>query len=118
MDDKEKRARRQAIERAIAAQRKLAGLTQAEVAERLDVSNDAVSRFERGNIVPSAIRLFELVEIFGCDAGVLLNGAGGRVQDNARHIEMLPAPLSEKQRQEVVAIVAQLAALLAQKNRE
>ncbi len=40
------------IGRTIAEYRQATGLTQAQVAEILDISNDAVSRMERGDIMP------------------------------------------------------------------
>ncbi|HHF3840070.1 TPA: helix-turn-helix domain-containing protein [Haemophilus influenzae] len=47
----------------IAKYRKQAGLSQAKVAELLDLSIDSISRIERGNIVPNVPRLFEFDEL-------------------------------------------------------
>ena len=44
--------------------RKAAGLTQADVAARLDVSRQAVSRWEGGQSKPSTERLLELARIY------------------------------------------------------
>ena len=51
------------IGRAIAKYRQAKGLTQAELAEILGIGNDAVSRMERGTIVPTVTRLIELAEM-------------------------------------------------------
>ena len=48
--------------------RKAAGLTQADVAARLDVSRQAVSRWEGGQSKPSTERLLELARIYRCVA--------------------------------------------------
>ncbi|MDO4694359.1 MAG: helix-turn-helix transcriptional regulator [Eikenella sp.] len=55
-----KEALNQSVGQAVAKYRKAVGMTQAELAERLDLSLDAVSRLERGNIGLSVARLVEL----------------------------------------------------------
>lgn len=77
------------IGQSIARHRKASGLTQAELAERLDLSLDAVSRLERGQIGLSVLRLFELAEIFGCESLDLLDEASSRPRDQARQLERL-----------------------------
>ncbi|MBV7515832.1 helix-turn-helix domain-containing protein, partial [Pseudomonas sp. PDM25] len=52
------------VGQAIAKQRSRSGLTQEEVAERLGVGNEAVSRIERGIVMPNIERLLELAGIF------------------------------------------------------
>ena len=56
----------------IAALRKEAGLTQTELADRLHVSHQAVSQWERGETLPDILTLPALAEIFGQTAGRLL----------------------------------------------
>jgi transcriptional regulator with XRE-family HTH domain len=46
----------------VAALRQAAGLTQAELAERLEVAVETISRLERGSVVPSLPRLARLAE--------------------------------------------------------
>ena len=60
------------IGRAIAQYRQRSGLTQEQVAEKLQIGNEAVSRMERGLIMPNVVRLLELAEIFDCTAAELL----------------------------------------------
>ncbi|MGS0735065.1 MULTISPECIES: helix-turn-helix transcriptional regulator [unclassified Pseudomonas] len=52
------------VGRAIAKQRIRSGLTQEEVAERLGVGNEAVSRIERGVVIPNIGRLLEFAALF------------------------------------------------------
>ena len=50
------------------------GLTQKQLAERINVSDKAVSKWERGNGCPDVSLLTALAEVFGTDTGVLLSG--------------------------------------------
>ncbi len=45
------------VGKAIGRQRQQAGLTQDQVAEHLDIGMEAVSRMERGKVVPTVVRL-------------------------------------------------------------
>ncbi len=49
----------------IARQRKLKGLSQENLAELLNVSRQAISKWERGIAVPSTENLFEMSKVFG-----------------------------------------------------
>lgn len=53
--------------RRVAELRELAGLTQAQLAEKIDVSTETVSRLERGAAVPSLARLEDLATALGID---------------------------------------------------
>lgn len=50
------------------------GLTQRELAERISVSDKAVSKWETGNGCPDVSLLSALAEVFGTDIQVLLTG--------------------------------------------
>ena len=56
----------------IAMYRKQSGLTQAGLAERLNYSDKAVSKWERGESVPDVITLVQLAEQFGITVNDLL----------------------------------------------
>ena len=53
------------IGRNIASYRKRAGLTQAGLAERLNYSDKAISKWERGESAPDVLTLVQLSEQFG-----------------------------------------------------
>ena len=53
--------------------RKAAGLTQADVAAKLNVSRQAVSRWESGQSKPSTEKLLALGELYGVSIDRLLN---------------------------------------------
>ena len=58
----------------IAALRKANGMTQQDVADRLNVSNKAVSRWERGECAPDLYAIPALAEMFGVTCDELLKG--------------------------------------------
>ena len=60
----------------IRALRKRTGLSQEEFAEKLDVSRQAVSKWELGSAVPTADKLVDIADFFGVSLDYLMrNGA-------------------------------------------
>ena len=102
------------VGRAIARQRVRAELTQEEVAARLGIGNEAVSRIERGIVMPNVMRLLECAEIFGCDLVELLTEASHRPQDQALRMAALLAPLNDVDRHFVLDMVERLVERLKQ----
>jgi transcriptional regulator with XRE-family HTH domain len=96
------------IGRAIARQRRRSGLTQEEVAERLEICSEAVSRIERGLVIPNIARLLEFAAIFGCDAAELLTEASPHPNDQAIHINRLLASMCQADRQLAMEILEHL----------
>lgn len=101
------------VGRAIAKQRMRAGLTQEEVAERLGVGNEAVSRIERGIVIPNIVRLFDFASIFGCEATELLSEASPLPDDQASRLSRLLATLDQPDRQLLVEVLDRLSERLA-----
>lgn len=64
----------------MAALRKANGMTQQEMADRLGVSNKAVSRWERDECAPDIILIPAIAEMFGVTCDELLRG--GRIPQN------------------------------------
>ncbi len=95
MQKNREKAIAKAIGKAIAAKRMEKGLTQENVAEKLNIGNEAVSRIERGTVIPNIIRLVELAEIFGCGTDELLMEASPRAMDNAKYLYELLEKLSD-----------------------
>lgn len=63
-----------AIGKFIAACRKDKGLTQMQLAEKLNISNRAVSKWETGKSIPDASIMLELCGILGITVNELLSG--------------------------------------------
>lgn len=108
-----KAALARSIGQAIAYRRSLAELTQEEVAEKLGLGNEAVSRLERGKATLSVVRLMELAELFGCEAADLLTETSVRIDDQARQLQQLLTKLNSDDRALVVGLVKQLSERLA-----
>jgi transcriptional regulator with XRE-family HTH domain len=100
------------VGRAIAQQRARAQMTQEEVAARLNIGNEAVSRIERGVAMPSIQRLYELADVLGCEAMDLLTNGSTHVDDQVRHLKQMMEPLSSDDRELVLRLVEQLSARL------
>lgn len=72
--------------------RKEQGMTQASLAEKLGVTNKAVSKWETGEAMPETSLLLPLAEIFGITVDELLNGrrSGESGAKTAPHQEDVP----------------------------
>lgn len=55
--------------------RKKSGLSQEELAEKLNVSRQAVSKWETGAAVPTADKLAEIADFFGVSLDMLMRGS-------------------------------------------
>ena len=84
----------------IAALRKAKGMTQRELAERLNVSDKAVSRWERDENAPDLSLIPVIAEIFGVTADELLRG------DRADPSAGNPARAAEKREREIRRLAA------------
>ena len=60
----------------LAARRRLAGLSQEALAEKLGVSRQAVSKWENGTSDPSTVNLLALAKLYGVSADELLREVG------------------------------------------
>ena len=56
--------------------RKEAGMTQAELAAKLGVSQGAISQWESGATQPEIKHLVKMSELFGCSVDVLIKKEG------------------------------------------
>ncbi|WP_175907993.1 helix-turn-helix domain-containing protein [Burkholderia seminalis] len=104
-----------AVGRTIAKQRVASGLTQEQVAEELGVGLEAVSRMERGVVIPTVVRLFELANIFECDAADLLTEASSRSSDQANHLNGLLSRLSSTDRAMLLEVFERLSTRLTRR---
>jgi Leucine-rich repeat (LRR) protein len=82
----------------IASLRKEKNLTQAELAERLNVSDKSISRWENGQTLPDYDQVLDLCVIFGIGAADFLNGEFQ--QPNAQRRTETPADLQTPEQEE------------------
>lgn len=67
----------------IAELRKQQGMTQAELAARLNYSDKAVSKWERGESLPDVMTLMQIASVFGISMDDLLGTTGSLAQSDA-----------------------------------
>lgn len=87
---------RKSIGSFIAALRKANGLTQKELAEKLNVSDKSVSRWERDESAPDLMLIPVLAEVFGVTSDELLRGER-MVQDEMMKDKVVSSSRTEKQ---------------------
>lgn len=92
----------------IARARTNAGFTQDDVAERLGIGNEAVSRMERGAAMPSVERLFEFAELYDCRVDELLLESSAREADLGAAIAHRLSGLAQSDREVLAEVLAQL----------
>lgn len=91
------------IGRKISELRKKNNMTQFELADRLEISFQAVSNWERGNSMPDISKLPELAEIFnvsideilGSKSRIIEEAADGRLEEYAKENEVNVKELAE-----------------------
>lgn len=77
----------QKIGRFIAQQRKAAGLTQAQLAEQLSITDRAVSKWETGKALPDTAIMLELCQILKITVNDLLSGEIVTMEQYNRQLE-------------------------------
>ncbi|WP_038762353.1 helix-turn-helix domain-containing protein [Burkholderia pseudomallei] len=97
---------------AIAEQRRARGLTQAKLAEMIELEQEAVSRWERGTRVPTLHRLQQLSDALGCSVDQLLQRGSKRPNDQLAMIADALSGLDDDERALVVNFVQQFADML------
>ena len=93
MEDEKLKGR---IGRNIAAYRKHSGLTQAGLAEKLNYSDKAVSKWERGESVPDVLTLVQLAEQFGVTVNDLIADPDVLPEGDRTNLEKAMTQVSEK----------------------
>ncbi len=77
---------KQIIAKNIVDLRRARGITQARLAERLNYTDKAVSKWERGESVPDVIVLKQLADIFGVSVDYLLSETHSSREDRSRTV--------------------------------
>lgn len=108
---------RKAIGHSVSQARQNAGMTQEEVAERLGIGPEAVSRMERGVGSITAERLVILAEMFGCRSDQLLLGSSDRADDQAEAIGQMIGGLPLADRRFILDSVERLSTFLREGGR-
>ena len=102
----------------IASRRKARGLTQAELAEQMDIEKETISRIETGVISPTLSRLAQLAECLDCDMGELLSAESPELLDQATLLANKMKNLSDSQRDLLVQLFAKMATAMGNLNQK
>ena len=113
---KEELALAKAIGRVVAKRRTEKGMTQEDVAERLGVGYEAVSRIERGAIMPTIGKLVQLAGVFSCPIEELLVESSNRATDQGAVLSKMIEGLSETDRAFMLEIIEKMANKLKEKS--
>lgn len=118
MDSAEEKRLAGRLGKRIAAARLNADMTQQQLAELLGVGDEAVSRIERGAVMLTMPKLFDIAETLRLRVDELLLGASSRIEDQAVAIAQRIAHLSPTDREFVVESVDRLAQQLRSKTND
>ena len=113
---KEELSLAKAIGRVIAKRRAERGMTQEYVAERLGVGYEAVSRIERGAIMPTIGKLVQLAGVFNCPIEELLVESSNRATDQGAVLSKIIEGLSETDRAFMLEIIEKMTNKLKEKS--
>ena len=80
----------------ISSQRRLKNLTQAALAEKLRITDRAVSKWERGKGLPDVSLMLDLCEILGITVNELLSGEKIDMENNNQKNEQLLLDMAEE----------------------
>jgi transcriptional regulator with XRE-family HTH domain len=112
MDKNRERALAKRLGKALAEQRRAVSMTQEALAEKLNCGVEAVSRAERGAIMPTLPRLIETAEALGCPYYPLLGVTSDLPEDLALGMARQLAQVAPKDREFLANLVALLASRL------
>ncbi|HEY4318879.1 MAG TPA: helix-turn-helix transcriptional regulator [Herbaspirillum sp.] len=96
----------------IARRRKAKGLTQAQLAERMSIEKETISRVETGVISPTLSRLAQLAKILDCEMTDLLRISTPEVEDHAHSLAGRMGDLSDSERELIVGMLSRVAVAL------
>lgn len=91
----------------IAKERKRLRLTQSDVAERLGLGLEAISRIERGVKAPSLDQLVQLADIFACRIDEFILKSSDRSIDRLAYINEVFDEISDEDQIVLISIIEQ-----------
>lgn len=97
---------------AIAERRRARGLTQAQLAEMINLEQEAVSRWERGIRAPTLYRLQQLSDALDCSVDQFLQRGSKRMDDQLAIVSGALSGLDAGERALVIQFVQQFSDLL------
>lgn len=99
----------------IAAKRKAKGLTQAEIAERMNVETETISRIENGVISPTLARLEQMAELLNCSISSFFMVESEKTENLAKIIAGCLQELSVRDKEMILRVVTDISDSLKQR---
>ena len=96
----------------ISSQRKMKNLTQAALAEKLGITDRAVSKWERGKGLPDVSLMLDLCEIFGITINELLSGEEISMENSNQKNEQLLLDMAKELEQKNKTIWSSMWAIM------
>lgn len=97
----------------ISGRRRKLGLTQAQLAEKLDIGQDALSRMENGAISPKIARLRDIAAALQCSVADLFREPDEGADERAAAIAELLRQLPPESQESVLRIVSEMVSQMA-----
>lgn len=114
MTPKEQRLAK-AIGKAVASKRLKKGLTQGQVAEKIGVEPETISRIERGATLCPLSRLSDIADAISCTLSELLRDGSPRLSDRSQSISNMLQSLSEADSRLIHELIEKLSTRLKKK---
>ena len=102
----------------IAKRRKELGLTQAQMAEKISMEKESLSRMEAGKITPSLYRLEKIAGALECPISDLLRDTSPDALAQAKTITELLRPLPSREQRAIVRFVRDAAHLFMDRGQD
>lgn len=103
----------QQLAKNITKYRKALGMTQVQLAEKISVEKETVSRMEAGKVTPSLARLAALATALQCPVSALVRDTSEEAQALAETIADMLGPLPQKEQEAIVRFVGDAVRLFA-----
>jgi len=100
----------------IAARRKAKGLTQAQLAEQMEIEKETVSRMETGIISPTLTRLAQMAKFLDCDISDLVQAHSPELANRAITLLSRMENLSEGQQEIVMQLLGKVVTAMGKLN--
>ena len=100
----------------ISERRRRLGLSQKELADRLNITQDAMTRMEKGKIAPKMGRLVDIAQNLQCSVGSLFRTHDETTEEMAATIADILKPLPKDGQEALVDLVASAARVMLRRS--
>ena len=100
----------------ISERRRRLGLSQKELADRLNITQDAMTRMEKGKIAPKMGRLVDIAQNLQCSVGYLFRAHDETTEEMAATIADILKPLPKDGQEALVDLVASAARVMLRRS--